>query len=104
MAKREMKTNNVEETKVEVAAPVEKKEDNVTGSIVTGTVVANGYDKLNIRKAPKAGSDVITAINVGTKVKILDIEKAVGDWYKVKVDNGSSGCNGYCMKKYIKLD
>lgn len=100
MAKREMKTHDVEETKVaETVAPVnEEKKD------VTGTVVINGYDKLNIRKAPKAGSEIITTINVGTKVKILDIEKATGDWYKVSIDNVTSGYNGYCMKKYIKLD
>lgn len=105
MAKREMKTNNdVEQTTFETTAPIEQTTPEVNAPVkkkeVIGTVVAKGFDKLNIRKAPKDGAAVITTVNVGSKVTIIDAEKATGDWYKVKIDND---VNGYCMKKFIKL-
>ena len=98
MARREMKT--AEEIK-DVVTPenetvVEKKKE------VTGIVV--DCKKLNIRKAPKDGAEVVTIVDAGTKLTICNIEKAIGDWYKVKIDNGTSGFNGYCMKKFVKLD
>ena len=104
MAKREMRKREDDVAGVENEVVVneaiieEKKVD------VIGTVVANGYKKLNIRKSPKTSSDVVTTVDVGSKVTVVDVEKATGDWYKVRIDNGTSGHNGYCMKEYIKLD
>lgn len=98
MAKREMKTRNVEETRVETEAPVEEQK-----KVVTGKVAAKGFNKLNIRRAPRMDADVVTTVDDGSELEIVDIDKANGDWYKVKVDNGASGFSGYCMKKFIKL-
>ena len=110
MAKREIKMNNVEETKVEQAeddvagtveqpvapeeapkeAPKEKKKD---GGITKGIVT--GCDKLNIRKAPKSDAPVVTIVDAGTELKIFDPEKAINGWYKTE--------KGYCMKQYVKI-
>lgn len=101
MAKREMKTRDVEETKIEESVVVEKTVTEETKTYVTGRVIADGYKELNVRKNPKANAEVIDKIRVGSVVKILDIEKATGDWYKVSLGGEKTG---YCMKKFIKLD
>lgn len=99
MAKREIKTQNTEEVKVETVEAVieEKKEDKKTASISKGIVA--DCEKLNIRKAPKKDSEVTTIIDKGSKVTIDD-DKSVGDWYRVRTDKNIWG---YCMKQYIKL-
>lgn len=102
MAKREMKTHNVEETKVDTPVVEEKPEEQVkpeVSSISKGTVV--NCSKLNIRKGPKSDAKVITIVDAGTKLSIEDIEKAKGDWYKVITDKK---VHGYCMKKYVKIN
>jgi uncharacterized protein YgiM (DUF1202 family) len=103
MAKREMKKNEAAEVNVETpvaveeaVTPVEEEKKEVIG-------IVTGCSRLNVRKAPKSGSDVVTIIDKDTKVTIVDIEKASGEWYKVKIDNETSGFDGYCMKKFIKL-
>lgn len=54
--------------------------------------------KLNVRKAPTKGSDILKIISEGTEVEIL---KDAGDaWYKVRVGEIESG---YCMKEFIKV-
>lgn len=101
MAKREMKSQNVEvtevteETKVEQATAPEEtpKEKEKKGSVTKGIVT--GCTKLNIRKAPKADAPIVTVVDAGTELKIFDIEKANNGWYKVD--------KGYCMTKYVKL-
>ena len=99
MAKREMKSKNVEVTKVEhveddvagqTAVPKEQKKE---GGVTRGVVV--GCEKLNIRKAPKTDAAVVTVVDAGTELRIADIEKAINGWYKVE--------NGWCMSKYVKV-
>lgn len=53
--------------------------------------------RLNIRKEPNVTSDIVSVIPRGTRVKLgLDFDAA---WWKVVLDNGSSG---YALKQYIK--
>ena len=87
MAKREMKSKNVEVTK---AVPKEQKKE---GGVTRGVVV--GCEKLNIRKAPKTDAAVVTVVDAGTELRIADIDKAINGWYKVE--------NGWCMSKYVKV-
>lgn len=93
MAKREMKTQNVEETKVEQSTPTPETKKKTEGGITKGIVT--GCEKLNIRKAPKLDAPVVTVVNAGTELRIFDIEKATNGWYKVD--------KGYCMSKYVKI-
>lgn len=62
-----------------------------------GTV--SGCAKLNVRRKPVAGSDVISVIDAGTVVEI-DEANSTADWYKVIVPAVNEG---YCMRKFITV-
>ena len=116
MAKREMKTQNIEETKVEQVVPEEQTEPIVEeqsepvvkeakvekkneGSVSKGKVVE--CSKLNIRKAPKKDAAVAAIVDAGEILSIIDEDKATGEWYKVVTNKK---IEGFCMKKYIKIN
>ena len=102
MAKREIKTQNVEnieETKVEQVAPVVEEKKEEKSSVSIGIVV--DCAKLNIRKAPKKESEIVAIVDAGAELKVIDEDKHAGDWYKVITDNKVSG---FCMKKYVKIN
>ena len=96
MAKREMKTQDVEQTKVEQTVP-ETKEDR-TGSVERGIVV--DCSKLNIRKEPKKDAHIVLIVDAGAELKVIDSDKHKGEWYKVITANA---VHGFCMKKYVKI-
>lgn len=101
MAKREMKSRNTEETKIEnvvQSEPVVEEPKKKESSVSLGVVV--GCSKLNIRKEPKADAYVALVVDAGAELKVIDVEKAAGDWYKVITANK---VHGFCMKKYVKL-
>ena len=53
--------------------------------------------RLNVRKEPNVTSEIVSVIYSGTKVRLgLDFDAA---WWKVVLDDGSSG---YALKQYIK--
>jgi uncharacterized protein YgiM (DUF1202 family) len=78
-----------------VSETVETKEVSKT---VTGTVV--NCTKLNVRTKPSLTADVVTVIDAGEKVTI-DVAESNRDWFRVKLDGGNQGYNGYCMKKFV---
>lgn len=56
--------------------------------------------KLNMRDAADANAEVITVIDAGTKVKIVDDQDE--DFYKVTIKLAKDEfLTGYCMKKFI---
>lgn len=61
----------------------------------TGVVVAN---TLNIRAGARTDRPVITKVGSGTKMTILSL---LGDWYKVKLSNGTVG---WASAAYIQVD
>lgn len=93
MAKRELKTKpeEVVETKVEEAAPVEIKKKPVYGTVYN-------CKKLNVRKKPNAKADVVIIIDADTKVSIT-LDESTDDYYKVTL---KGGVYGFCKKEYIK--
>ena len=97
MAKREMKTHNTEEVKVEVSEATEVAVEEQKGAISKGVVV--DCERLNIRKAAKKDSESVVIIDKGSKVTI-DEDKSTDEWYRVKTDKNVWG---FCMKKYIKV-
>ena len=109
MAKREMKTNNVEETKVEQVNSVIEEETKVEsvnsvaeekkeGSISNGIVI--DCSKLNIRKKPNKESEIVSIVDSGSNLKVIDPDKHKGEWYKVITQKG---VNGFCMRKYVEI-
>ncbi len=92
----------VEETVEEVVnvEPVveETVEEVVEENTVYGTVECK--EVLNVRKAPAADAAVICVIKNGSEV-IIDVTNSTDDFYKVCTE---AGLEGYCMKKFIKVD
>lgn len=64
--------------------------------------VVEGCLKLNVREKPSIKSEVVRVIGVGDDL-VIDEQESTEDFYKVSVDNGFEGFNGFCMKKFIKL-
>ena len=95
MAKREMPTEVAREEVVveqnEVAAKEVPKQ--VVGVVCNCT-------RLNVRKKPTKAADVVAEVKAGTELTV-NLEKSVGDWYKVCDANG---LRGFCMKMYITLN
>lgn len=53
--------------------------------------IATVQVKLNVRREPQKGSEVVRILEAGEKVEILAYN---GDWVKIS--------DGYCMKDYLK--
>lgn len=53
--------------------------------------IATVQVKLNVRREPQKGSEVVRILEAGEKVEILAYD---GDWAKIS--------DGYCMKDYLK--
>lgn len=104
MAKREMRSKTVEAINNEVVNN-EAVESEATKAVIEKKKLGKVVEckRLNIRKRPVIDSDVVTIIENGSTVEIVDIEKATGDWYKVRYGTETEGYTGYCVKKYIKL-
>ena len=91
---------NDSELEEEEAVNVEElleTEDAVEEETVVGVVI--GCEKLNIRKEPAINSDVLCTVPVNA-VLVIDVNESTNEWYSVITE---SGCNGYCMKKYVKV-
>lgn len=56
-----------------------------------------GCDKLNVRSKPDIKSDVVTVIDKEAKFLINIVD---GDWYPVKLKDGTSG---FCLKKFVAV-
>ena len=56
--------------------------------------------KLNVRSCPSNASEIVAVIPVKTIV-LVDVVNSIEDWYKVYL---VEGIEGFCMKKYIRLN
>lgn len=92
----EVNDSELEEEAVNVEELLET-EDAVEEETVVGVVI--GCEKLNIRKGPAINSDVLCTVPVNA-VLVIDVNESTNEWYSVITE---SGCNGYCMKKYVRI-
>lgn len=92
----EVNDSELEEEAVNVEELLEI-EDAVEEETVVGVVI--GCEKLNIRKGPAINSDVLCTVPVNA-VLVIDVNESTNEWYSVITE---SGCNGYCMKKYVRV-
>lgn len=58
-----------------------------------------GCKKLNVRKMPNPGAEVLLEIAEGSKV-MIDEKDSTAVFYKVCTE---CGVEGYCMKQYVKV-
>lgn len=78
------KPKRVSEAK-EVKEPIRKNK--------IGVITA---EKLNVRKDPEKGDNVIEILTEGTRVVII---KELSDWYRIKFDNKV----GFVMSKFVDI-
>ena len=88
---------SVPETEPEVKMESETTIEAVPETPKVGTVT--GCAKLNVRRKPAAGAEVVSVIDAGTVVEI-DEAKSTAEWYKVIVPAVNEG---YCMRKFITV-
>ena len=69
-----------------------KEDSQVSGNKKTATVIGT---RLALRQAPSTSATIITRVNTGEKVEVVDDT----EWIKVKYN----GKTGYMMAKYLKL-
>lgn len=55
--------------------------------------------KLNVRKTPEKGDNVIGVFSKGTKVKIIE---DLGDWLSIELSKHGNKIRGFAMKEFIK--
>lgn len=60
--------------------------------------------KLRVRKAPDVEADIYGTIEKGTELTVDNGEETHGDFYKVYTVINDVLIEGYCMKKFIKLN
>lgn len=83
---------------IEEAAPVVTEEVKEEVKQVIGGLV--DCARLRVRKAPNTTADVLCEIDSTAKV-MIDKVKSTSDFYKVCTE---AGVEGYCMKKFIKIE
>ena len=100
MSRRNYYTTEVDsEGNLELEDVTEEIEEsiNIVNSI---TGIVSDCKKLRVRNAPGLDSDVICEIEAGSIVEIDEVN-STEEFYKVCTE---TGIDGYCMKKFIKVE
>lgn len=98
--------NNIQEsqTMLNSIKEEEKQEDNIenevkveqTSSTKYGVVIPN---MLYLRSGPSKDDPMISVLEKGQKVEII-LKESVNDFYRIHIQD----LDGYCMKKFIKVE
>ena len=72
--------------------------DNIENNEVIGKI--SGYDKLYVRKEANVDSEPVGIVTKDDDLSI-DVVHSTDDFYKVYTSNG---LEGYCVKKFVKVD
>ena len=101
----EESTNEIEETTEKVTEEVTEPEvivpsieNNVENNEVIGKI--SGFEKLYVRKEASKDSEPVGIITSET-VLTIDEENSTEDFYKVTTNEG---LEGYCVKKFVKIN
>jgi hypothetical protein len=73
-------------------------EDGIENNEIIGKIT--GFEKLYVRKEANKDSEPVGIVSVEDDISI-DINHSTDDFYKVITSNG---LEGYCVKKFIKID
>lgn len=97
----------IEEPVIEEVIKNEEKDEHKTDDMISEHINEEKYgivvncDLLNVRREPNATSTILTVINADQKIKILD---ELDEFYRVLIDDPINSYEGYCMKKFIKIN
>ena len=97
-----VKVEDITEVEEPVMESVEEREpepETEQKSEFIGGIVIN-CSRLRVRRYPELDANVICEIDAGAHVAI-DNDESTEDFYKVCTE---TGIDGYCMKKFIKID
>ena len=89
----ETKVNSEDEVIVKDITETEELSNPIMG-------IVSDCKKLRVRNAPGLDSDVICEIEAGSIVEIDEVN-STEEFYKVCTE---TGIDGYCMKKFIKVE
>ena len=82
----------------------EPAENNVLSSEPTQNDIVEGIvsncKKLNIRKVPKPGSDIVCVVDAGTLL-LIDQKESNKDFYKVTTE---AGAEGFTMCQFVTIE
>lgn len=100
MSRRNYYTTEIDsEDNIEVTDVTEEIEESISDvNTITGIVI--DCKKLRVRNASGLDSDVICEIEAGSIVEIDEVN-STEEFYKVCTE---TGIDGYCMKKFIKVE
>lgn len=100
MSRRNYYTTEVDsEGNLELEDVTEEIEESIS-DVNTITGIVSDCKKLRVRNAPGLDSDVICEIEAGSIVEIDEVN-STEEFYKVCTE---TGIDGYCMKKFIKVE
>ena len=100
MSRRNYYTTEVDsEGNLELEDVTEEIEESIS-NVNTITGIVSDCKKLRVRNAPGLDSDVICEIEAGSIVEIDEVN-STEEFYKVCTE---TGIDGYCMKKFIKVE
>ena len=100
MSRRNYYTTEIDsEDNIEVTDVTEEIEESIS-AVNTITGIVSDCKKLRVRNAPGLDSDVICEIEAGSIVEIDEVN-STEEFYKVCTE---TGIDGYCMKKFIKVE
>ena len=100
MSRRNYYTTEIDsEDNIEVTDVTEEIEESISDiNTITGIVI--DCKILRVRNAPGLDSDIICEIEAGSIVEIDEVN-STEEFYKVCTE---TGIDGYCMKKFIKVE
>ena len=87
-----------ENTETKEEHEVSDLNDNIENNEVIGKI--SGYDKLYVRKEATVDSEPVGIVTKDDDLSI-DVIHSTDDFYKVYTSNG---LEGYCVKKFVKVD
>lgn len=94
------KTAPVDEPVEEYTVKIEEPVEEVAPQPAPMIGVVSGCTKLNIRKNPSPDSEILCAVNDGSKL-MIDVEKSTLEWCAVCTE---AGFEGFCMKAYVTVE
>lgn len=93
-----VKVEDITEVEEPVMESVEEQEPEQKSEPIVGIV--SECSRLRVRNYPELDANVICEIDAGTQV-IIDPVESTEEFYKVCTE---AGIDGYCMKRFIKVD
>lgn len=98
--------NNIQEnqTILNSIKEEEKQEDNIENEVKVEQTLSTKYgvvipNMLYLRSGPSKDDPMISVLEKGQKVEII-LKESVNDFYRIHIQD----LDGYCMKKFIKVE